>query len=337
MLEVDGSAGGGQLLRSSLALAAVTDQAVTVANVRGSRPEPGLKPQHLSAVEVLSEVCDGAVEGASLGSETVTFEPGEPRGGHVEASIGTAGSLTLVFDTLLPLGVVLDEPLSVTVGGGTAVKWSPPLSTYRRVKLPLLRDLGLSAAVDCHRPGYYPEGGGKATLHLGPSSLSSLSLAKRGERLGARVVAQTSQDLADDKVARRLAETATKQLSDADIDVLETSVRTKAAVSTGASLTVELVYEHSRAGFDALGEPGKPAETVTTDAVEQALAFDEGSAAVDRHLADQLLAVLALAGGRLAIPERTDHVETSLDLLDTFGVDCRVKATEDESYIVERQ
>lgn len=337
MLEIDGSAGGGQLLRSSLALAAVTDESVTVTNIRGSRPEPGLKSQHLTAVEILADVCDATVEGASRGSETVTFEPGAPRGGQFEASVNTAGSLTLIFDALLALGVALDELLSVTVTGGTAVKWSPPLVTYRQVKLPLLRDLGLSAAVEPHRPGYYPAGGGRATLHVGPSSLSPLALTERGEGVGARVYAQASQDLAEAEVTERLADTATTQLEAAGIDVLERQERTATADSTGALLTVELVYENSRAGFDALGEPGKPAKKVATDAIEQALAFDSGAGTVDRHLADQLLVVLALAGGRVSIPERTAHVETSLDLLDAFGVDCSVEAVEDGSLIVERQ
>jgi RNA 3'-terminal phosphate cyclase (ATP) len=324
MLEIDGSDGGGQLLRSSLSLAAVTDQPVRVTDIRGARPEPGLKPQHLTAVEVLAEVCDASVEGAESGSETVVFRPSTPQGGEVEAEVGTAGSLTLIFDALLPLGVVLDSPLSVTVSGGTAVKWSPPLSTYRQVKLPLCRRLGLSAAVDRHRCGFYPAGGGEATLHLSPSALSTLSLGKRGKLEGARIYSRESWGLADSDVARRQADAARSALEEADIDVLEQAVASTAADSAGSVLTVELVYENSRAGFDALGEPGKPAESVAREVVEDALAFEEGSASVDSHLADQLLVVLALAGGELAVPERTDHIETSVALLDAFGFDLTV-------------
>lgn len=321
MLEIDGSAGGGQLLRSSLSLAAVTDQQVTVTNVRGSRPDPGLKHQHLTAVEVLAEVCDADVDGAELGSEKVVFRPSEPGGGKVEADVGTAGSITLVFDTLLPLAVSLDSALSVTVTGGTAVKWSPPMSTYCQVKLPLCRKLGLSAAVDRHRSGFYPAGGGEATLHLGPSSLSSLSLSERGDLQGARIVSQATWSLEEREVARRQAETARAELEAAGIDVLEQRVTSTAAASPGSVVTVELVYENTRSGFNALGERGKPAEEVAGEAVEDAIAFEEGSAAVDRHLGDQLLVFLALAGGELSVPERTEHVETSLDLLDVFRFD----------------
>jgi RNA 3'-terminal phosphate cyclase (ATP) len=333
MLEIDGSDGGGQLLRSSLSLAAVTDQPVTVTEIRGARPDPGLKPQHLTAVQVLAEVCDASVDGAELSSETVVFRPSTLRGGEVEADVGTAGSLTLIFDALLPLGEELDAPLSVTVSGGTAVKWSPPLSTYRKVKLPLCRQAGLTVAVDRQRSGFYPAGGGAATLHLGPSSLSRLSLGEHGELQGARIYSRESWGLADSDVARRQAETARSKLESENIDILEQQVTSTAADSPGSAITVELVYRNSRAGFDALGKPGKPAESVATEALDDALAFEAGSASVDSHLADQLLVFLALAGGELSVPRLTDHVETSLGLLDTFGFDLSVTRQEESVYI----
>jgi len=329
MLEIDGGAGGGQLLRSSLSLAAVTRQPVTVTNVRGSRPEPGLKPQHLTALELLAEACDAAVEGAALGSETVTFEPSTPRGGHIEADVATAGSVTLVFDALLPLATALESPLRATVTGGTAVAWSPPLATVRHVKHPLCREVGLLTFLTRHRSGFYPAGGGQATLSLAPSSLSRLSLADRGTLRGGRIYSLASRDLAEAAVARRQADAAESALEAAGIEVLERHAGSVAAESTGSVISVELSYERSRAGFDALGEPGKPAADVASDAVDDAIAFDETDAAVDRHTADQLLVVLALAGGELAIPERTDHVEASLALLEQFGFELAVDRTAD--------
>ena len=330
MLEIDGNEGGGQLLRSSLALAAVTEQPVEVTNVRGARPTPGLKAQHLTAVEVLAEVCDAGVEGAHLGSERVWFDPSTPRGGTFEVDVGTAGSLTLIFDALVPLAVSLQSSLSVTATGGTDVRWSPPLSTYRNVTLPLYRRTGLCAAVERHRTGFYPAGGGEATLHLGPSSLSPLSLTERGELLGARIYSRASHTLSDSSVAQRQADAAEKSLERESIDVLERQVISSATNSTGSVITVELVYENTRAGFDALGEPGKPAESVANEATEAALAFEEGAGTVDRHVADQLLVTLALTGGRMRIPERTDHVETSLSLLSQFGFDLALDSADGE-------
>jgi RNA 3'-terminal phosphate cyclase (ATP) len=335
MLEVDGSAGGGQLLRSSVSLSAVTGQPVRVTNIRGSRPDPGLKPQHLTAVEVLAEVCGATVEGLAGGAETIEFDPGDPQGGEFEASVGTAGSLTLIFDTLLPLAVTLEDPLSVTVTGGTAVKWAPPFSTYQAVKLPLCREFGLTATAERHRSGYYPAGGGVATLYLAPSSLSPLSLTDRGSLRGARIYSQCSTDLTESNVAQRQAETAHRRLDDAGIEVLERQVTATTADSAGSVVTIELEYEESVAGFDALGEPGKSAEAVAGDAVEDALSFREGNGAVDDHLADQLLVVLALAGGELSIPHRTDHVDTSLELLKAFGFGCSVESGEGDSMVAQ--
>jgi len=327
MIEVDG---GGQLVRSACTLAALTGTQTRIENVRGDRPEPGLKAQHLTAVETLASVAGGTLEGAEMGSEELTYTPANadaereadqptPGDEHVEAAIGTAGSVTLVFDTVLPLAVACDAPLSVTVSGGTEVAWSPPLSTYERVKLPLCRRFGLAAAVERERTGFYPAGGGGATLHLAPSSLSPIRLTERGDRRGARIYSRASQDLAENDVAQRQAAAARSGLDAAGIDVLETGVTTATATSTGSALAIELVSDRTRAAFDALGEPGKPAEDVAGEALEEAIAFDGGDAAVDRHTADQLLVFLALAGGQLRIPAVTDHVASSLDLLAAFG------------------
>lgn len=324
MLHIDGSTGGGQILRSALALAAIDDRPVRVTGIRANRPEPGVKPQHLAVIEALADVSGATVDGANRGSETVEFVPDTPTGGRTSVDIGTAGSISLLFDAVLGLATVLDEPLSVTATGGTEVKWSPPLLGHERVKLPLCRRFGLQAALDRGRTGFYPAGGGRATLHLAPSSLSRLELGERGAFRGGRVYSLASADLDDSAVARRQAETAREALAERDIDVLATESRSVAAESTGSALVVELAYEHARASFDALGEPGRPAEAVADAAVTEALDFHDGAAVVDRHLADQLLLPLALAGGEMRVPERTAHVDSHLGLLDTFGYELVV-------------
>lgn len=333
MLEIDGSEGGGQILRSSLALAAIAERPIRLRNIRGNRPEPGLKSQHLTAVETLAAITGATVDGATIGSRTIIFDPETASGGQFTAEIGTAGSVSLLFDTLLPLAVAIDEPLSVTASGGTEVKWSPPLLAHQHVKLPLCRRFGVQAAIERHRSGFYPSGGGRATLHLVPASLSSHSILDRGELIGARCYSLASTDLEESNVAKRQAETARDRISARDIEVIETQTIATSTRSTGTALVVELEYEHSRAGFDALGEPGLPAEEVAEIAVEDALQFQDGSAAVDRHLADQLLVFLALAGGRLRVPTVTEHIETSLGLLDRFGYELTVDRSGDEPTI----
>jgi RNA 3'-terminal phosphate cyclase (ATP) len=338
MVEIDGSAGGGQILRTALGLSMLSGESVTVTDVRGDRPDPGLKAQHRTAVEVAAAVSDAAVEGADLGSTEVTFDPGEPRGGDYEAEIGTAGSLTLLFDTLLPVATMLEDPLSLSATGGTDVKWSPPLSYYRRVKLPLLREHGLAVAVESERPGFYPVGSGRATLRLWPSSVSSITLdgeARAVDDIEARIYSLAADSLADSDVADRQADAAERELSRLDVDVVHREVTDAAAANPGSSVVVGLTGDggvHDRdeivAGFDACGEKGKRAEAVASDAVSDLAAFRETGAAVDEHLADQLLVFLALAGGRIVVPRLTDHVETNLAVCEAFGYDLSVEESD---------
>lgn len=325
MYQVDGSEGGGQLLRSALGLAMLTAEPVTIKHVRGGRPEPGLRPQHLAAVNVAAEVCDAEVTGAEVSSETVVFRPGKVRGGEYEVDVGTAGSVTLLFDTLLPVALQLERPLVLRARGGTDVKWSPPMAYHRQVKLPLLRRVGLQAVVERSRPGFYPAGKGEATLHLSPSSLSPLRLADRGDLDGVRVYSLAAESLSSDEVAERQARTAVDALEADDVPVVERTVTYADAACPGSTLLVRADYEETSAGFDALGEKGTPAEDVATDAVDDWRSFHRTAGALDRHMADQLLPFLALAGGRIEIPARTDHVDASLDLLTTFEYEVRVE------------
>lgn len=330
MIDIDGGDGGGQILRSALALASLTEQPVRIENIRGDRPEPGLKPQHLAVVETLAEITDADLSGATDRSSTVEFDPGPPTGGQYRARIGTAGSISLLFDAVLPLAPAIDEPLSLTATGGTEVTWSPPLLGHESTKLPLCRQFGLHAAIERHRTGFYPAGGGSATLHLAPSTLSSLSFERRGDLQQARCHSIASTDLEDSEVARRQARTARTRLEEAGCEVTalwESSVETR---STGSALVLDLEYEHARASFDSLGERGVPAETVASDAVDRALAFHEGHAAVDRNLADQLLVFLAVAGGTVRPPERTAHIESSRSLLASFGYSLDIDDAGDE-------
>jgi RNA 3'-terminal phosphate cyclase (ATP) len=324
MLTVDGSRGGGQLLRTALSLAVVTDTPFRIEEIRGERPKPGLRPQHLAAVDLVADLCEATVEGAELGADTLTFAPGDERHTSLTANIETAGSVTLLFDTVLPVAAAADEPYEVTATGGTDVKWSPTVAYHRRVKLPLLAEWGLDASIDLARTGFYPAGGGEATLRTTPSSLSPLDLETRGTLERVEVYSKAAESLEEREVAERQAARARERLEDAGhpVDVRETaSVSTR---SPGSSLLLCAVYENTRAGFDALGERGRTSEAVADGAVDAFESFHAGDAPVDPHMADQVMAVLALAGGRVRIPEVTGHVRTNLELVRAFGVDMAV-------------
>ncbi|MDF9744488.1 RNA 3'-terminal phosphate cyclase [Natrinema salsiterrestre] len=331
--ELDGSSAGGQFLRTALALSVLETEPVRLANVRGDRSTPGLRHQHLAVLETMADLCDAEVSGAELGSETVVFEPGlEPAdsergrehlaGGSYAVDIGTAGSVTLLCNALLPLATVLESPLSVTVSGGTDVAWSPPLDYLRYVKLPLVRRFGIQAACEVDRRGFYPDGGGTVTLRLAPSSLERIDLLERGSIEGLRLYSTESESLADRDVAYRQAEGALERLDEvSELEVTERCERTVASPSPGSALVLCVDHGTGIAGFSALGERGKPAERVGEDAADAANRFLEGTAPVDRHMGDQLLAFLAIAGGKVRVPSVTEHVETRCELLEAFGVD----------------
>ncbi|MFB6091970.1 MAG: RNA 3'-terminal phosphate cyclase [Haloquadratum sp.] len=371
MIELDGAEGGGQLVRTALSLSALDGRPFRMENVRGNRSTPGLKRQHLACVDLLAAVTDADVSGATLGSETLTFEPKSgpdaAAGGRASGSggsestapdlavdVGTAGSVTLVADTLLPLAVRLDGPIEAALVGGTDVKWSPPADYLRAVKLPLLRACGLDAAVDVERRGFYPAGGGELAVELRPSSLSRIDLPTRGGATGGptgaaddatglawRARAVASADLDDADVADRLAESAVDDLDERGIAADATARASYVdADSTGAVLTLVAAAgsgetpsddeapsqnPRPRAGFAALGEPGVPAEDVAAAAVDGAERWVERTAPIDAHLGDQLVVWLALAGGEVRIPRVTDHVRTNVELVREFGYDVAIE------------
>lgn len=337
MIGIDGSGGGGQVVRTAVALSAVSGEPVRVENVRGGRPEPGLRPQHLAAVEAAASLCDATVDGAERDSETLVFEPGDVRADDVQVDIGTAGSVALVLDTLVPLAVALDEPATVTVTGGTDVQWAPPIDYLRRVKLPLLADVGLDASLSVAGRGFYPKGGGEATLTLGPSSPSPLDLTERGplRRLEVYSVAEDSLESAD--VAERQAAAAVDGAVEHVGEDVATAMEATYVESpcVGSSVVVVPVYDESRAGFSAFGEAGKPSEDVAAEAVAEFEQFHDVPAAIDRHLADQLQVFLALAGGTVVATEVTRHVQTNRDVLAAFGYDLWVEERGEDGVRIE--
>ncbi|GAB6878680.1 RNA 3'-terminal phosphate cyclase [Halorubrum gandharaense] len=351
MIHIDGSDGGGGVLRTALGLSLATGDPVRIENVRGSRPTPGLKPQHRACVEAARLVGDAAVTGAEQGSETVTFEPGsgtpteseradtDPRPREHAVDVGTAGSATLVASTVLPAALTTDRTVRLRIAGGTDVAWSPPADYFGGVTLACLRAHGLAAALDVPERGFYPAGGGVVRLTLGPSTLAPLELDGEATIERTRVSAVATTDLLDADVADRLArETGATLEESTDVTVASRAARYADAPSTDASVVVRAEGhvgssdQHPDrpqrpiplAGFSALGEADTPAEAVADEAVEAFREWRRGPGAVDRHLGDQLVPYLALAGGAVRIPEVTDHVENAVMVADAFGFDVRI-------------
>jgi RNA 3'-terminal phosphate cyclase (ATP) len=346
MLELDGSAGGGQQLRTALSLSLVTGESFRMTDVRANRSDPGLKHQHRGAVRLAGEIGDAEITGDELDATEVEFAPETVAGDPVEIDLRTAGSVTLLFDVVLPLAVALEESLTVTAHGGTDVAWSPTTDFLRHAKLPLLADHAFDADLSVVRRGFYPAGGGTATLTVHPSDPSPFDLTERGPVESVAVHSVASESLADPEVAERQADAAVERLHDAepDLAVAEPEVGYSGSASPGSAVAVVADCPPGRAGFDALGEKGVPAEEIADRAVEPLLAWlDAGGAdtegsetapPVDAHLADQLLVPLALAGGEVRVPRVTDHVRTNCETIRAFGFAVSISESEDGSAVV---
>lgn len=317
MITIDGSygEGGGQVLRSALSLSAVTGIPFTIHSIRANRPKPGLRPQHLTGLVAMAEVCGAEVSGAQVGSKEVTFVPHGTRTGEyffdVSRTSGSAGSVTLVAQTVLPALALADGRSRVRIRGGTHVAWSPSYDFFADSFLTAASHLGLNAGVTIDGCGYFPKGGGEITVEVMPAGkFSPAELSGRGELLELRGVSAVSN--LPMSIARRQADAVVRYLSERGVGV---DMETCEAPSPGQGTYVYLSakFENVTAGFSALGERGKRAETVGEEAASLLSSYIESEACVEERLADQIVLYMALAGGvsRMAVQKITGHLLTN--------------------------
>jgi RNA 3'-terminal phosphate cyclase (ATP) len=335
MIEINGEKGGGQILRTALTLSTVTGEGFRMENIRGNRSDPGMKRQHLECVKAVQRLCDGETKGVELESEEMVFRPGELRNCSFTSNIGTAGSVNLMFDSVLPVTTQFSESFRLRAKGGTDVKWSPSFAYFKHVKLPLLNELGLNTVVELESTGYYPKGGGEATLNTEEFSLNPISLENRGKLKGFEIFSKASSELEGAEVAERQADETARILKEDHVSVsVQKNVNYEDTASTGSSLLVKAVYENSIAGFDMLGEKGKRSEDVAREAVESFQKFHSSDAAVDKYMADQLMVFIAIAGGAISIPEVTDHVQTNLEIINSFRLGLELEGQSGRKKVV---
>jgi RNA 3'-terminal phosphate cyclase (ATP) len=314
MMVIDGSygEGGGQILRTSLTLSAVTGQPVRIERIRAGRRKPGLMPQHLTAVQAARRICNAEVEGAKRNSQTLGFHPrSAPQAGTYTFDVGqaakggSAGSASLILQTVLVPLALAEGSSQITLVGGTHVAWSPPYDYIKRVYLPALARLGIAAKVNIKNWGWYPIGGGRiqatiqgralgTAIRIPDEAIANQTLRQRGALLRVRGLSASSN--LPKHIRTRQERAALQALRsngvNARVDVID-------APSKGPGTVVFLwaEFENTAAGFTALGERGKPAERVAEEAAGQLLDYLRGDAALDRYLADQLVLPLALAAG----------------------------------------
>ncbi|MCE4612495.1 MAG: RNA 3'-terminal phosphate cyclase [Desulfurococcales archaeon] len=343
LVSIDGSMGegGGQILRTSVSLAAVLGLPIRVYNIRAKRKNPGLRPQHLNAIRAIAEISGGRLVGAEIGSTVIEFYPGEIRGGRYVINIGTAGSVTLVLQALIPVMGFAPSRISVRIMGGTDVPMSPTIDYFREVFTPLLERCGLRVEISLLRRGHYPRGGGivEAKVEEPPGSLKPVNLEERGSLLEIR---------GRSHAVRLPSHVASRQALSAR-GILERELGREALIEEewyapgrdphlgpGSGITLWAVFSNSIMGSDALGERGKPAERVGEEAARKLVEDVRTGTSLDRHASDMLPLYAALARGesRLTGSRLTMHAITVFKLLELImeGFEYNIEGSQNEPF-----
>ena len=334
LIDINGSfgEGGGQILRTSLALSLVTGQAFRIRNIRAARRKPGLLRQHLTAVNAAAEIGQARVEGASLASRELIFKPARVATGSYRFDIGTAGSTTLVLQAILPALVVASGPSALTFEGGTHNPHAPPFDFLQKTFLPILNRMGPKITATLDRPGFYPAGGGRFMVTIKPARrLSPIQLLERGEIqncCATAIVAGLPRHIAEREL--RIVHERLSWPEDA-LRVMELPR------GPGNVLMLEIQSEQITEIFTGFGERGVRAETVAQSTVAAAQTYLDAGVPIGKFLADQLLVPLALVGGSSfkTLP-LSRHAETNIEVVKEFvDVDVRVASESEHACILE--
>ena len=347
MIRIDGNfgEGGGAIVRTALAISTITQKPFEVYDIRKGRKDPGLKNQHLYCVKSLQELCNADAEGAELGSVYLKYWPKKISAKNLEIDIGTAGSITLLLQGLLLPTLFVSKPMTIALTGGTDTKWSMPIDYFNNILMPQLQRF---AKIECKllRRGYYPKGNGKVEIKINPKlkinefpTFEDFQSHLRQNTLRYNILGQynliqikgishASQDLQQAKVAERQAESAQKILRQKYGVPINVTSEYQDTSSLGSGITLWAIFSRNkddidennpiRIGSDALGEQGKKAEFVGKEAADNLIREIESKAPVDRHLADQILPFMALAGGSIRASEITSHCRTNICTVHQF-------------------
>ena len=337
MIELDGNygEGGGAIVRTALALSALTLKPFKVDKIRSNRPKPGLKPQHVHTIKQLRKITEAAVTGDELGSTELAFAPKHLKAKNLKIDIGTAGSITLLLQTLIPSLMFADKRCKLAIKGGTDVSWSPPVDYLREVLLP---QFNRYAKISCKliKRGYYPEGGGEIEISIVPSySLEELkqapkiNLTEQGHLMQIKGISHASKQLIQAKVAERQAHAAKQLLAKEFSCPIHIRTEYCDSLSTGSGVFLYAIFSKTkddvdinnpiRLGADCLGERGKRAEIVGQEAAQSLVDEIKSGAAADHYLADQLLLLMALIGDcRIKTSNVSSHAKTNIYVIEQF-------------------
>jgi len=321
MIEIDGSygEGGGQILRTAVSLSALTMKPIRITNIRAGRPKPGLKKQHIAGIELTGKLVNATIRGLEIGSTTVEFTPNERRFGTFNYDVGTAGSISLVLQAVLPPAVISSEPVFLNLRGGTDVKWSPPIDYLNNIFTHIIERLGPRIKVIQKRRGHYPRGGGMVSCEIVPSrEIEPLDLVTFGQLK--RVGGISHCVRLPGHIAERQASSA-EELIRVQLGMNPEIVRESYSkgddphLGPGSGIVLWAEDEQgARLGADTLGERGKSAESVGSTAVSNLMGEISSEKAIDSHLCDMLVPYLAIASGtsRIGVTTITSHLTTNI-------------------------
>jgi RNA 3'-terminal phosphate cyclase (ATP) len=318
-VHIDGSTGegGGQILRTSLALSCITGRALHIDNIRAARRNAGLAKQHLVCVEAARGICDAKSQGAALGSKVLDFQPGSIRSGDYHFDIGSAGSASLVIQTVLPVLFLAGQPSTVTVTGGTHNPMAPPFDFLCETFLPAVATAGFQADCRLIKPGFFPAGGGKMTINVqaweeNTSRPIDLCEPLEQPQIYARIYTA--------KLPAHIAQRQKRLLSQSGLDLQDIEhVEVTDSAGAGNCVMIRLCSSSRTTVFTAYGMRGKPSQEVVGEVVAQAKDFSAGGAAIDRFLADQLLLYMALSKrGCYTTNELSTHLRTNMEIIQKF-------------------
>ena len=321
MIEIDGSygEGGGQILRTAVALAAYLETPCRIRNIRKGRPRPGLRPQHAAGVKALAALCHAEVSGLHVGSAEVTFKPGRIAGGTLRIDVGTAGAIGLILQTIMLPAAKALSPLLLIIRGGTDVPWAPTLGYCQEVTLPVLSQMGYSGKIALTKRGYFPRGGGEVSVELQRADLSPVQFLEPGKIPFIRGRSHAAAALKQRRVAERQQEEAMAGLKKLGVPC-EIAVEYGPAASPGSGIDLWALAKNMVLGANALGARGKKAEEVGEEAASALIRQLNAGAALDEWMGDQILPFVAVAGGEstISIARITDHLRTNLWVINHF-------------------
>ncbi|MBW2977988.1 RNA 3'-terminal phosphate cyclase [Candidatus Woesearchaeota archaeon] len=333
MLEIDGSygEGGGQIIRTALALSTITGKPFEAFNIRKGRKAPGLKAQHLHCIKALEQLCSAKSKFVDLGSEKLTYEPGKIKGKTISIDIGTAGSVSLLLQSLLIPSFFSDNSVRLKITGGTSGKWAMPYDFFNNVFVPQIKKYCKKIDVKLIRRGYYPKGGGKIDIKIIPleakTKLPKLNSTEQHNLIQIKGISHASNFLEKAQVAERQAKAAKLLLNKFEAPI---NIQTEYAdtLCPGSGITLWAIFSKDkneidinnpiRLGADALGERGKPAEKVGQEAANKLIQEIESNAPIDPHTADNLIPFLALSGGQIKVSQITNHTKTNIWICEQF-------------------